>query len=151
MASLQDTGTTQDILEEYTNNKDSTIEIMNHQKKIIDEYGRQFSNPRFEFDDMFSLIKESMIETINGGNEFISRPEQLSFALYNTHDLWYLLLRLNNCLSRKDFKGPLFKVIKNSSIPDLLVILKNSQLKVKSSTPTIYKDLTIRKITSSKT
>lgn len=146
MANLPDSGKVQDIIEEYQLAKNSIIEVQSHQKKIIDEMGNTFKNPQFQFDPFLDLIKETMLLKVNGNHEFDYKPEHLSYTLYGSHDLWYLLLRLNGCMSRNDFIGPIFNVIKMENINDVLNILRSSQRTVEKSSIYEYKDLTIRPI-----
>lgn len=51
--------------------------------------------------------------------EYKYRPKRLSLYLYNTEELWYLLLKLNNVSSEIEFKPKKVKVLH----PDKLSIL----------------------------
>ena len=72
---------------------------------------------------------------------FEHRPEHLSHRLYRTVDLWWVLLKMNNCLSHSDFQGNnvwIYDPSRLDDLVDLAVKTPTGQVEVGS-----YEDLTL--------
>ena len=56
---------------------------------------------------------------------FEMRPEHLSLKVYRTADLWWLLLKMNKCLSHSDFRGPSVWIYDPAEIRDLEALARD--------------------------
>ena len=75
-------------------------------------------------------------------------PERLSYDLYDTEDVWYILMRLNSVFTRNDFVGSRFTCVSIDHVGKLLKICK--RIKIQSNTGNrddiTYKDRTLKQV-----
>ena len=105
-------------------------------------------DPESELEPFMPLIREQMSDVIAVGTDYDYNPEKLSFALYGTHDLGYLLMRLNGSMSRAEFRGPSIRIVKVESASQLIKAheVARARANVRRATPDQYADLTIRQV-----
>ena len=58
----------------------------------------------------YDNILKSSLSTITIEKDLYYRPEYVSYKLYGTTDLWYLIMYLNNVYKVEDFVGPTIQV-----------------------------------------
>ena len=95
-------------------------------------------------------IKENYVEKQIFTKKYDYNPEQLSFDLYHTYDLWYLLLMLNNCKDRIEFVGHEFNVLKIMMVPSFMRFIGKCKEDIakyeKTNVATIDDSLILKKI-----
>ena len=105
-----------------------------------------FSTP---FDIYIPLIREVWSEVYTAPDaRYDYWPERLSYDLYRTEDLWYVLMRLSSTLTRSDFTGPVFTVVSEEHTGKLLQVCRRVQRERMDPSRDIatYTDRTLRPI-----
>lgn len=75
-----------------------------------------------------SILNMAMTITIN--EDFYRRPEYVSYRLYGTTDLWYLLLFLNNMKNPDEFTKDMIRVLDPSKISNWMKIIDEEYSKL---------------------
>jgi hypothetical protein len=123
------------------------LDIGNLTAAILTEFGL-IGDPEPELEFMIPAIRESMCEIITVGSQYDLNPEKLSFERHGTHEMAYLLMRVNGFTSRNDFVGPVLRVIRQGSEQDVLQVCQEARRRAeaKRKAPPAYEDLTLRTI-----
>lgn len=84
------------------------------------------------FDKYIDFIKANTVQvklTLEEQNTYKYNPKKLSLLLYNTEELWFLILRLNNVGSEIEFKPKKLSLLDPSQL-DLLnkILIVNDDL-----------------------
>jgi hypothetical protein len=80
----------------------SITSILDRYRFILDEYIYQYTIPEDEF------------------VRYRFNPKMLSYDLYDTTEYWFLLLAINNCVSKIDFTNNTVKIIDPKSISEFV-------------------------------
>ena len=112
---------------------------------VIIEGGIVVGCPGWEWDDYWELITD-VSELMEIALVHSQRPENLSRAMYGTAELWPILLRLNGCETRADFRGPVLRVIRRESLYIVFDILNKVKARALARSAYVYEDLTIRSV-----
>jgi hypothetical protein len=129
----------------------SPLEISNFYSRMVTPGGIAILGPEWTLYDLMPLISLTMTEVLNLGNTYDYMPDTLSRVLYGTHDLWPLLLDLNNASCRAEFTGPNFIVVKQGSAPLLLQAFALAAARAAQATANgipSYGDLTLHRASS---
>ena len=130
-------------------NIETSTDIYNYDNmsKIVSYEGIVLQNPLTIYDEAKGFLSNRIIE-IPISSEYFYRPEYLSNYLYYTTSLWHMILKLNNCLSHKDFNKRIVKVLDPNKVKDLieLINLKKQELYTNKKNVLVIKDLTLRQI-----
>lgn len=111
--------------------------------------GRQVGGYASTFERYVPLVRERWTKVFEAGDDrYRHWPERLSFDLYGTEDLWYLLMRLNYALTRFDFVGPRFTTVDVNHVGKLLDVCRKSQKDAadRGAMQLNYRDLTLRPV-----
>jgi hypothetical protein len=109
--------------------------------------GYLMADPEWELERYMPLISE-LSELYEFGHSYDYMPENLSYKLYGSYDLWGLLMKLNGITTRSEFIGPTFTVVRPESVGMLIMILMRARRTAlaQSKKKIQYGDLTIRPI-----
>ena len=91
--------------------------------------------------DFFWMLEDSLVSYVMPEDEFYM-PELTSRRLYGTHDLWFICLLANNCVSMKNYKMTYYKVLPAAKINKIEIFLnhvKNTSRFFTSDNSVVYK------------
>lgn len=113
--------------------------------RFINHEGYEITNPESEL-DKFSAFLEQYIITVemDDYDPFKYKPDYMAKSLYDTHDLWFLLLKINNCRDRMEFTGPKYRIIDPSNVSKVIDFLNKCIFSVSRQKIYEYPDLTIK-------
>ena len=102
------------INESIDHYKDNPFIVDNFTNKLVininSEYTALISEPDSIIKDLLEVFDDYILTKVLPIDEYY-KPEQTSKRLYDSHDLWYILLLLNDCMSVKDFNMNTYKYI----------------------------------------
>jgi len=84
-------------------------------------------NVIYDYEYEFKKLSQDIIMTDNEFNKYIFKPKLLSYDLYGSTELYFVILYLNNMCSIKDFNRKEIKLIRKSSMIDLLEEIYNAE------------------------
>lgn len=136
-----------DILDDIAAAPKNPLEPSRLFAKVIEPGGMIMASPEWSLGPVASYL-ETMLDTTDFGNQYDCMPDKMSKELYGTHELWMLLMHVNNVANRADFRGPVLRYVRAYSIPLLLSVLKIGRDRATEETArhSTFGDLTIRKI-----
>lgn len=133
-----------DLVKEVENAQENPLEVGN-----ITRYFTMgdsiISDPEWTIEPFIGLIMQ-YVTTGDFGTTFDYLPDNFSYKLYGTHDLWPLMLRINQCMTRSDFVGPTFKYIRADAIGEVIEIIRVGNSRAESGTMPEFKDRTIKMV-----
>ena len=137
------------IADEVALGKDAPVDPGNLHRTFVEPGGMPMADPEWDVERFMPLI-EGKTERVTIGRQFDHLPDNLSFQLYGTYDLWPLLMRLNGALTRADFVGPDFVVVRASQVGVVMDAYKKARqtvvkLREAGSIPA-HGDLTVRPV-----
>jgi hypothetical protein len=127
----------------------SPVEIAQFFSNVVEPGGLTIPSPTWWLEDLMPLIETEWTTVVNYGSTYDYKPDSLSKFLYGTHDLWPLLLTLNNAETRADFVGPTFTVVRTTALFNLVAAMQLAQQRAAAAFGGVapnYGDLTIRQI-----
>ena len=135
-----------DLLDGIKHAKTNPIEIANQSFTFVDSNGFAMTDPEFALQPFEGSLEASIAES-NFGTVYDHLPDAMSFALYGTHDLWYLLMRLNGASVRGEFRGPVLRFYQPSIASGILLnAMKQVRRRIATVTPIQTQDLTLRPV-----
>ena len=99
------------------------------------------------FDSFLPLVKEQWTYDYTAPDvRYNYWPEKLSYDRYDTEDLWYVLMRLNNAFTRSEFIGPNFVCVAGRHAGKILKLCKRIHLESRTPEREVYMDRTLRPV-----
>ena len=135
-----------DIRDSIAHAKTNPIEVGSQAGEFVDPQGFTMADPELTLTPFEGFLADYVL-TVEYGSTYDGLPDVLSHALYRTHDLWYLLMRLNGASTRADFRGPTLKVFDPVAVgAGVLDALKAAKKRVDRSAVIATEDLTLRPV-----
>lgn len=135
-----------DLREGIKHAKTNPIEIGNQSAEFVSPDGFVMADPEFALQPFEGFLEASVTEG-NFGTMYDHLPDAMSLALYGTHDLWYLLMRLNGAASRGDFRGPTLRFYRPEAAAGVLLdALKQVRRRIASAPSQRAGDLALRPV-----
>jgi hypothetical protein len=139
--------TSPDLVDEVALAAKNPLEIGRQYKQLV-VGATTITDPQWEMSGIDSLL-DTMVSTDDFGTQYDFLPDKMSSELYDTHELWAILMRINGARTRADFRGPKLKYVTSGYTGQLLAMLAMGQKRAaaadKKGIPTL-EDLTVRKV-----
>jgi len=127
--------------------KQNPFELRNLQFAVRMVDGRVISEPTSVLQPYMEYIRTTLSTTMDVGAAYDQKPEHLSKRLYDTHDLWHLLMDLNGAPERRFFLGPKFLVLNPAQGTQFKRLVQVARAKIsKTAAPVQTGDLTVREV-----
>ena len=141
-----DSGKFNNILESIEHSKsnkfliENTSEIYNYNDTIT-----LFSPHIF---NIYKNLLSVYMDTITLDEKYFYKPELLSFDIYGTPDLWYLILWANDISTVTEFSKSEIKVINDKGLDKINTVIEayKSRLNLNHEDPYVISDSTLKKI-----
>jgi len=141
-----DSGKFNNILESIEHSKsnkfliENTSEIYNYNNTIT-----LFSPHIF---NIYKNLLSVYMDTITLDEKYFYKPELLSFDIYGTPDLWYLILWTNDISTVTEFSKSEIKVINDKGLDKINTVIEayKSRLNLNHEDPYVISDSTLKKI-----
>jgi hypothetical protein len=135
-----------DLVDSQVHAASNPLEISHQCARFLDPAGVEMFDPEMAVAP-FDGALEVQIDEADFGTKYDCLPEALCFDLYGTHDLWYMLMRINGATTRSEFVGPRLKFYRAvSSSGTLLDALKLAKRRVDATPVLAAEDLTIKRV-----
>ena len=135
-----------DLIDGIKHARTNPIEIANMSSSFVDTGGFVMADPEFALQPYEGFLEASIAES-DFGTLYDHLPDVMSFALYGTHDLWYLLMRLNGASVRGEFRGPVLRFYQPGVVSGILMTaMKQAKRRVASAPVPQMEDLTLRPV-----
>ena len=112
-----------DLVEEVQRSKTSILNIARQHRHFVEASGAQMSDPEWDLAPLAALFEEKAMSA-DFGAKYDHMPDKMSKELYDTHELWPLLLRLNGAVDRASFKGPLLRFIRSDLAGSIVPLMR---------------------------
>ena len=141
-----DSGKFNNILESIEHSKsnkfliENTSEIYNYNDTIT-----LFSPHIF---NIYKNLLSVYMDTITLDEKYFYKPELLSFDIYGTPDLWYLILWANDISTVTEFSKSEVKIINDKGLDKINTVIETykSRLNLNRENPYLISDSTLKKI-----
>ena len=136
------------LVDEIEFAKRNPIEISRQHRRFVVYDTVKIDSPLWDTEPVAALL-QGMTQVVNLGAEYDYLPDKLSFVLYGTHELWPILLRLNEATHRADFRGPMIKIIGSGYLNQLLKTLEFGRKRAERADGLgipVLGDLTIKRV-----
>jgi hypothetical protein len=136
-----------DIVDEIEASADNQL-VISRQYKHYSINGVQFADPQWDLEPLQDLLV-TMSKTSDFGTKYDYMPDKMSFDIYGTHELWPILLKLNNATDRSKFVGPKLVYIGTEYATQLVEMLKFGLKRAEAADAIripVISDLTIKEV-----
>lgn len=112
-----------DLRDEIAASKTNPLEPGRQYARVVGLDGLEMSDPEWELAPLAPLL-ETMADEADFGDAYDGLPDKFSKDLYDTHELWLVLMYINGAKHRGEFRGPRLKYIRAASTAELLAIIR---------------------------
>ena len=137
-----------DIVDDIESAKTNPVVIARQHRHFVQaETGATMSDPEWDLAPLAPLLEE-MADEADFGSDYDMLPDKMSKELYDTHELWPVLMRLNKVATRHDFRGPRLRFIRPDLAGKLLAMLRFGITRAETADASIPRvgNLTVRKV-----
>lgn len=137
-----------DIVDSVEHSKTNPINLENISMKLNYKGLFIMNEPNTVLERYRNIIMTDL-EELPWEDKYVYRPEGVSEYLYDTPDLWHLILMANSLINITSFKNlPVIKFVSVSKLNNILKMIKDHEMRLKDSVVNPHKieDRTLKNI-----